>query len=142
MGRNDFLGVGWQYPFQFTANGGVARTSDLPDGSTSADRQREHITNAIEQVVRTNLGERLLRPEFGSRITELVFDAADPSLLGQMQFFLAAGVGRWEKRAELVNVDASIDRERGIVLFLVDYKLIENNQPGNMVLPFFILEGG
>lgn len=57
------------FPFQVTADG--PRLSDRPD----------HVREQIEQVLFTNPGERVYRPEFGAGIRSLVFEPNSTALV-------------------------------------------------------------
>ena len=58
----EFLGVGWKYPLQLTAKKDIALTQAEDD-----------IQEAIWIILGTVPGERLMHPDFGCRIHELVF---------------------------------------------------------------------
>ncbi|PSR15926.1 hypothetical protein C8255_20505 [filamentous cyanobacterium CCP3] len=81
------------FPFQFNALGRTA--------VSSAD---EHIRNLIEQLLFTNPGERLNRPEFGSGLLQLIFAPNSPELATALQFTLKAALQRW--LGDLIEVQA------------------------------------
>ncbi|OPZ86981.1 MAG: Gene 25-like lysozyme [bacterium ADurb.Bin429] len=65
---NDILGIGLKYPFQFHKQYGGAAIS------TATSQEQEHIHESIRQILGTRRGERFLRPEFGCRLHELLFE--------------------------------------------------------------------
>ena len=62
----DFVGAGWSFPLGTDATGGVALVN--------RDREMEQ---AIRLILGTACGERPMRPEFGCRIHDHVFDTDD-----------------------------------------------------------------
>lgn len=89
------------YPFHFDARGRTARTD-------AAD----HVRDMVEQLLFTNPGERVNRPEFGSGLQQLVFAPNSPELAAALQFTLQAALDQWlgdviEVRALAVECDDS-----------------------------------
>jgi Bacteriophage baseplate protein W len=72
------------YPFHFDGRGRTATTT--PD---------DHIKDMLEQLLFTNAGERVNRPDFGSGIQQLVFGPNSPELAAALQYTLKAAVQRW-----------------------------------------------
>ena len=72
------------FPFRFDGRGRTALT----------DRD-DHVRDMIEQLVLTNPGERVNRPEFGSGLLQLVFAPNSPELAATVQFTLQAALQRW-----------------------------------------------
>ena len=68
-----------------------------PDGrGRSADADyAHHVRDMIEQLVFTNPGERVNRPDFGSGLLQLLFAANSPELAATVQFTLQAALQRW-----------------------------------------------
>lgn len=72
------------YPWQFDSRGRTAQTN----GDT-------HVRDMLEQLLFTNPGERVNRPDFGSGIQQLVFAPTSPEIAAALQFTLKAAVQRW-----------------------------------------------
>ena len=72
------------FPFHFDPRGRVAETGY--DG---------HVRDMIEQLLFTNPGERVNRPDFGSGLLQLVFAPNSPELAAALQFTLQAALQRW-----------------------------------------------
>ena len=72
------------YPFHFDNRGRSAETDD-----------DEHVRDMIEQLLFTNPGERVNRPDFGSGLLQLVFAPNSPELAAALQFTLQAALQRW-----------------------------------------------
>ena len=64
-------------------------------GRTATAGVDEHVRQLLEQLIFTNPGERVNRPDFGSGVMQLVFAPNSPELAGTLQFTLKAAVLRW-----------------------------------------------
>ena len=64
-------------------------------GLTATTEYDEHVRDMLEQLILTNPGERVNRPDFGSGILQLVFAPNSPELAAALQFTLKAAVQRW-----------------------------------------------
>ena len=72
------------FPFHFDSRGRTALTED-----------DDHIRDLIEQLIFTNPGERVNRPDFGSGLLQLIFAPNSPELAATVQFTLQAALQRW-----------------------------------------------
>jgi phage baseplate assembly protein W len=72
------------FPFQLDSRGRTAQASD-PD----------HILQMIEQLLFTDAGERVNRPDFGSGLRQLVFAPNSQQLAATVQFTMQAALQRW-----------------------------------------------
>lgn len=131
--RKQFMGRGWAYPVALDAGSGrVAYAED-----------EEDIRQAIRIIIETAKGERLMRPDFGCGVHELVYDVMDTALLQRVRTEVEAALVRYEARIELQEIDAGPDPHvDGALLITVGYKIRLTNQAGNLVFPFYFKEGG
>ena len=72
------------FPFHFDGRGRTATTTD-----------DDHIRDMIEQLLFTNPGERVNRPDFGSGLLQMVFAPNSPELAAALQFTTQAALQRW-----------------------------------------------
>jgi uncharacterized protein len=86
------IAVDIDYPLHF---GGRGRTA-----STGHD---DHVRDMIEQLLFTNPGERVNRPDFGSGLLELVFAPNSPELAAALQFSMQAALQRW--LGDLIDIE-------------------------------------
>jgi phage baseplate assembly protein W len=87
------------FPYHFDSRGRTA----------TADRDK-HMRDMIEQLIFTNPGERVNRPDFGSGVLQLVFAPNSPELAATVQFTLQAALQRWLGdviQVQELNVDAA-----------------------------------
>jgi phage baseplate assembly protein W len=64
-------------------------------GRTATTGYDDHIRDMIEQLLFTNAGERVNRPDFGSGLLQLVFAPASPELAAALQFTVQAALQNW-----------------------------------------------
>lgn len=64
-------------------------------GRTATDGRDDHVRDMIEQLIFTNPGERVNRPDFGSGLQQLVFAPNSPELAATVQFTLQASLQHW-----------------------------------------------
>src|SRR5512139_1156535 len=72
------------YPFHFDSRGRTASTDDA-----------DHIRDMIEQLLFTNPGERVNRPDFGSGLLQMVHAPNSPELASALQFTMQAALQRY-----------------------------------------------
>ncbi len=75
-----------------------------PDGRTATTGAERHIRDLIEQVLFTEPGERVNRPEFGCGLKQLVFAGNSPQLAAATQLLVQGALQRW--LADLIQVEA------------------------------------
>jgi uncharacterized protein len=64
-------------------------------GRTASTSYENHVRDLIEQLLLTNPGERVNRPDFGSGLLQLVFAPGGPEVAAALQFAIEAAVHRW-----------------------------------------------
>jgi phage baseplate assembly protein W len=72
-------------------------------GRTAAPGRDDHVRDMIEQLLFTNPGERVNRPDFGSGLLELVFAPNSPELAAALQFSMQAALQRW--LGDLIDIE-------------------------------------
>jgi phage baseplate assembly protein W len=64
-------------------------------GRTATADENKHVRDMIEQLIFTNPGERVNRPDFGSGVLQLIFAPNSPELAATVQCAVEASVGHW-----------------------------------------------
>lgn len=125
----DFVGAGWSFPLGTDATGGVALVTH--------DRE---IEQAIRLILGTAVGERPMRPEFGCRIHDHVFNTSTSATAGQIAYDVRQALDRWEPRIEVLDVGISFDAMTAGVLYIdIRYTIRSLNDPRNLVYPFYVI---
>src|SRR5581483_5052642 len=96
----DFLGVGWAFPVGVDARGRIALA-----------RQERDIEEAIRIILLTPKGQRMMRPEFGCRIHDLLFAPNDATTAGLAAYYVEDALGMWEPRIAVREVRVRPDPE-------------------------------
>jgi phage baseplate assembly protein W len=131
--RKDFLGRGWAMPVQL----------DPRTGMVASVAYEEDIRQSILIILETAPGERVMRPNFGCGIHELVFAAVDSTVIQLIRSTVEEALRRCEARIDVlsINVDEEATSE-GKLLVEIEYRVRKTNQTGNLVFPFYFREGG
>ncbi|WP_043622495.1 GPW/gp25 family protein [Nonomuraea candida] len=123
-----FLGTGWRFPI-------------LPDeagrlGYADGEQSIEHCLRAL---LLTGTGERVMRPDFGTRAQESVFAPGSVQNLRDLERSVADAVRAHEPRVELDAVRAEADpADEFRVTVTVEYRIRRTNTKTNLVFPFYL----
>ncbi len=78
-----------------------------PGGGLAVNSTPAHsIAQSIKMILTTTPGERVMRPEYGSRLQELVFQPNDATTAGLAIQYVKEAITRWEPRIRVEYVDA------------------------------------
>ena len=86
----------------------------------------------------TGLGERPLRPSFGSNIMTYTFMDMNLANLNMVARNIREQVTAQEPRISEVNVRMEQGSQPGVILFDVQYTIISTNTKDNFVFPFYL----
>jgi uncharacterized protein len=124
-----FIGRGFSWPMGVDHTGSIA----LTDGPDDLDR-------SIRIVLLTAPGERVMRPEFGCKIWDLLFEPITPNLLGLITVAVRDAIARWEPRVIVEDVVPVVDENDGaLVRIHVTYRVRTTNDRRNLVYPFYVI---
>ncbi len=127
-----FLGRGWKFPV------GV----DPATGRIAMSEHEQDIREAIRIILATALGERVMRPDFGCGIHELVFSTISRATTGLFESRVREAIMKWEARVELVQFDISTrDAANGKLEIQMTCRVRDTNNEFNLVFPFYLTEG-
>jgi phage baseplate assembly protein W len=89
-------------------------------GRTAETTLDDHVRDLIEQVLFTNPGERVNRPDFGSGVLQLVFAPNSAELAATSQFLVQGALHQW--LGDLVEVEAvEVDSDDATLRVTVAY---------------------
>jgi hypothetical protein len=126
---NDFTGAGWAFPVTARADGAIA----LAGG-------HQKLEQAMRLILSTYPGERPMRPEFGSRLRDYVFEGADWRHAGEIADIVRESIEQWEPRVDVTDVDVYPDPGRADLLYIdISYAVPGTNDPRNLVFPFYTI---
>jgi phage baseplate assembly protein W len=98
-----------------------------PLGRTAATGYDEHIRDMIEELLFTNPGERVNRPDFGSGLLQLVFAPNSPELAAALQFTVRASLQRW--LGDVIDVQTlEVTSEDATLQIVVQYVVLRTGE--------------
>jgi uncharacterized protein len=124
----EYLGTGLSFPLQSNVQGGLKLSS-------AAQKVKE----SIWLILRTDLGERVYRPNFGCRLSELAFAPLNNDTLLRIRLYVLEALQTWEPRIEVDQVRADPDAATGRVNIIIDYRLKSYPDPYSFVCPFYLV---
>jgi phage baseplate assembly protein W len=104
-------------PYDVAGNGFTATTSE----------RARRVRNLLEAVLFTAPGERVMRPDFGSGVPEMLFDGNSEALDTAADFLIRSAVQRYLSDV-LVLTDLSVSRHEGELHITVVYSLIGEDE--------------
>ena len=129
---NSFLGTGWSFPPTFNRDTkGVDMTSDELD-----------IQRSLEILLSTRKGERVMLPDYGCNLDEMLFEPMTTTFKSYMSELISTAILFYEARIQLqsVTIDDSND-VNGIIMVGVEYIVRTTNSRFNFVYPYYKNEG-
>lgn len=130
-GAEAFLGRGWRFPLLPDASGRLAYAAG-----------EDSVRDCLLVLVRTGLGERVMRPELGTRAPELVFAPGSARTLRELEDSVRFAIRDFEPRAAVDDVRAQAQPgEEWRVTVSVDYRVRATGRHETLVFPYY-LDGG
>lgn len=124
----DFLGIGWKFPLQVTPSGRIAQS-----------RYEQRIEESIYLILSTAKGERVMLPDFGCGIHDLVFAPNSAATISSTVQSVRTALTKYEPRIDVLDINAEAQGEN-LLLIRISYRIRANNAIGNMVYPFYVRE--
>ena len=127
--NREFLGQGFAYPLQTSPRGGIALAAGVQD-----------IEQSIRIILETAPGERVMRPEFGCRIHELVFAPRNAATEGLLIYYIEEALGRWEPRIEIEQIEVLpvVGRDSALEV-TIHYRIKATHDERSIVYPFYLM---
>jgi phage baseplate assembly protein W len=105
-------------------------------------RHEDDVEQAIQIVLLTAYGERVMLQEFGAGMRDHVFEPNSAATRARIEESVRRALVDWEPRIALERVEATAGEEvPNLVLIHVDYVVRATNTAYNRVYPFYLLEG-
>lgn len=123
-----YLGQGLAFPLRVNVQGRVQLSGLI-----------QNIEESIQIILRTQLGERVYRPDFGSRLSELVFAPMNTQTLLLLRLHVQEALTQWEPRIVLEDIQTEPDPMQGCVDIVVNYRPKDVHDSRSLVYPFYLL---
>ncbi len=129
--ENSFLGQGWSFPPTFLRG----------ENSVQMVDNEEDIRQSLMILLSTIKGERVMRPDYGANMAELLFEPLTVSLATRMSAHIEKAILFFEPRIKTDEVNFTLDAGNGLVEIRIDYTIIATNNRRNIVYPYYLNEG-
>jgi phage baseplate assembly protein W len=128
---SDFLGVGWAFPVHVDTHGRIALS-----------RHERDIEEAIQMILLTPKGQRVMRPEFGCQIHDLIFAPNDATTAGLAAYYTEQALAMWEPRIRVLEVTARPDaNDTDRLLIDIQFEIKTTLDRRTLVFPFYRIPG-
>lgn len=124
-----FLGKGWQFPVALDG-----------DGALAVAEYEASVRQSIWVVLGTAKGERLMRPDFGCGIYNLVFGVNSSTAAADAAEEVRDALVSFEPRIDVLGVEVEPGGGGEVLYVSIDYQIRATNTVFNLVYPFY-LEG-
>lgn len=126
---DEIIGRGWAFPPRLDHRGRVA--------TVGGDQE---IEEAIRIILATAPGQRVMRPEFGCRLQEIVFAPNNSQTAALAERHVRQSLARWEPRIQIEQVTAQPDaQDRALLLIHLRYTIKSTHASRSLVYPFYLI---
>lgn len=128
--NNSFLGRGWAFPVTFSAESKQVHMAEDEDD----------IQQSLIILLNTTLGERIMRPDYGANMEDLLFEALNVTTANMIANRIKKAILFHEPRVKTEDIDLRPDYNEGRIEVLVEYLIIATNNRRNLVYPYLFTE--
>jgi uncharacterized protein len=127
LGQRRHLGVGLSFPVRPVA------------GRLQYVAYEDDVEQAIGLILETARRERVMLPEFGSELGQMVFGPNSPLVQRTVENMVRAALTDWEPRVSVEAVTARAgEDQKNLLLIEIDYVVRRTNTSFNRVFPFYL----
>jgi phage baseplate assembly protein W len=128
--NREFLGKGWRFPVALNLTGGLSQS-----------QYEENVRESIFVVLGTAPGERVMRPDWGCRIHDLMFAPNNDETAARAEYYCEEALLKYEPRLEGVKCIAVPNKDEPNRLDIrVQYQIAGQSERKNLVYPFYLLK--
>ena len=128
-----YLGRGWSFPVRV----------DEKEGTIKLSEYEQDVRESIWIILSTSKGERMMRPDFGCGIHDLVFEIINTTTMTEVETSVREALATFEPRIDVVQINARSGNDfDGQLRISIDYVIRGTNNQFNLVYPFYIRERG
>lgn len=129
MDNKEIIGTGWAFPPHF----------DPDTGTTAMVSGEDDIRQSLHILFTTELGERVMQPNYGSAMRSMLFESINEHFKSYMRMVLARSILLYEPRIKPLNIDFVPDETlEGRYLMLLDYMIVSSRKRNNFLFPFYL----
>lgn len=129
MINSKFIGRGFAFPMRVNATGGIALVGD-----------HEELEESMRLILGTAIGERPMRPLFGCRVHDRLFDSINAATFGLVGEDVRDAIAMWEPRVDIEDVIVTRHPDRESALLIeIRYTPRQFYDPRTLVFPFYTI---
>lgn len=117
--------LGFKFPF-------TVGTTSFPEEAVDEDV----IKSSIIQILSTGYGERIMRPDFGCRSFDYVFENDNELLQVMIERDVRSALYKWEPRIRVESLTVESDQETspGVITINIVYTVLSSNQLDSLTI--------
>jgi uncharacterized protein len=123
-----YLGKGLSFPIHTSLQGGFKLSA-----------AEKNLEESIQIILATKIGERVYRPDFGCRLSELTFAPMNTQTLLLARIYVKEALMKWEPRIQVEGVYADSDPIKGRLDLKILYYPKDTHDLRSIVYPFYLL---
>ena len=136
-----FRGFAFLHP-DLTPSGADGGLLVGPRGDLAMVEMGESVRQGIFLLLTTIPGERVMRPDYGCELHQLVFSPNDDTTAGLAMHYVRRALDLFEPRIEVVRLDAGPNPDDpGRLDITLDYRLRTTQEPGQIALSIDLAGG-
>jgi hypothetical protein len=124
------IGVGWAFPPRWSTRGDA-----VVAGKETGEAK---VRQSMELIIRTDLGERRMRPRFGADASRFVFEPSNGTSVEQLAYVTERALRLWEPRILVDAVRAERGVDDGRIDIVVEFRTDRHRKPSNLVVPYYL----
>ncbi|WPR75110.1 GPW/gp25 family protein [Algoriphagus sp. NG3] len=128
--EKSFLGRGWAFPVSFSLESQQVRLAE----------NEEDIQQSLIILLNTTLGERIMRPDYGANMEDLLFEALNVTTANMIANRIKQAILYHEPRVKTEDIDLRPNYNEGRIEVIVSYLIIATNNRRNLVYPYLFTE--
>jgi uncharacterized protein len=119
---------------------GVGFPIELDKDDIKHAEDEDSIRQSILIILGTAKGERVMRPDFGCGIYDLVFEISTASTAGKISQAVREALLKFEPRIDVIDIQVTpkSDEEGEKIFISIDYQVRATNNAFNLVYPFYL----
>lgn len=122
-----FLGKGWSFPIALDDSGAIAMAE-----------YEESVRQSVWNILGTAKGERVMRPDFGCGIYDLVFEVNSASTAGKVAQEVKESLLLFEPRIDVRDIQVQPGDSSELLMISIEYEVRATNNMFNLVYPFYL----
>lgn len=140
MATNIYRGIRFLHP-DFDEGRPFAGIQIASTGGIDMVSGHDAVRQSVLMLLTTTPGERVMRPEYGCSLQQLLFSPNDATTQGLAIHYVRRAITRWEPRVEILSLDAAASTEDpGRMDIYLAYRLRRTGHRENLTLSVFMAE--